>query len=323
MKKSVFLILIFLFNCGLAGANVSLIKNGSFEYDGDISLPSKNPQYWCDVNIPAGKFSAWVFNDWSFDFDYSLTLKSEYAAFEPNEMVSVSQQVYLNGVSKIYFELLLRDDFGMGWYYSDRSAVVLIDGNEIWNSDSLPASDTEEYFVEVNDIAFGDSEFHTLTLGLKSTAYDSDYLTSYYAQWDAVRFDTYCEGFGYSAEDFNFDCVVDACDFAVLAENWLLEEPNGLADVYADGAVDMYDFAVIADKWRQFGSGDSNTLMAGDLNDDGIIDMFDFALLGRDWRLAGSCLRTDTNNDKTVNTKDLAEVSNMWLETNWLHKVTN
>jgi len=81
----------------------------------------------------------------------------------------------------------------------------------------------------------------------------------------------------------------------------------------------MYDFAVIADKWRQFGSGDSNTLMAGDLNDDGIIDMFDFALLGRDWLLAGNCLRTDTNNDKTVNTKDLAEISNMWLETNWLH----
>ncbi len=43
------------------GATMSIVKNGSFEYDGDIpDITVESPQYWCDVNIPAGQVGGGV-----------------------------------------------------------------------------------------------------------------------------------------------------------------------------------------------------------------------------------------------------------------------
>lgn len=49
--------------------------------------------------------------------------------------------------------------------------------------------------------------------------------------------------------DFQPDYVVDRLDLAVLAEQWLMEQPNLEANLAGDDAVDMADFAEFAGNW--------------------------------------------------------------------------
>jgi hypothetical protein len=59
MKKTIFFAAIMaglLFTNDIQAA-VSVVRNGSFEYDGQIAdITVKPPKYFCDVNVPTDKF---------------------------------------------------------------------------------------------------------------------------------------------------------------------------------------------------------------------------------------------------------------------------
>jgi hypothetical protein len=52
------------------------------------------------------------------------------------------------------------------------------------------------------------------------------------------------------AADLNSDCVVDYPDLGILADNWLMLNPQDPAiDLNSDGAINLKDYALLADTW--------------------------------------------------------------------------
>ena len=118
-------------------AEVSSIVNGSFEDDGYIAdITLKQPNGWSDVNIPSGKFTGYISNDWVTEGSYNLTLSSYwYTGFEANDIATVSQEVFLTDVNEIIFDLNLQTYPFNSWDPAKRTAVVMSDGVEVWSSD--------------------------------------------------------------------------------------------------------------------------------------------------------------------------------------------
>ena len=136
-------------------------------------------------------------------------------------------------------------------------------------------------------------------------------ITKYMARWDSVRFDIYCEGFGYRPGDFNQDCFVDMNDLKLLAEQWLAEPPAHKYDLFEDSnnIVNFRDFAVFADNWAtdSFSYQQEDELLASDLNNDGIVNFLDYAILTED-RTSGDY-------------EDIAELAEQWLQKSWLYRL--
>ena len=311
MKKAVFVavVVIMMLLTNKTKAGVSVVVNGSFEYDGRIDniIIEKAPQRWCcDVNFPSDKFGGWVKNDWStyVDGGYSLTLYSKaFQSVEIGDIAIVSQQVYLEDVNHIFFDIKLGTEYSdIKWDPNERTAVLLIDGDEVWNSDDLEPNEV------VVDDKYKDANSHTLSLAIRA---DVDGLSSwqYWAQWDFVRFDAHCEGFGYLPEDLNQDCYVNMFDLEILAQQWLEEAPAYKYDLFEDGIVDFLDFAVLANRWMgdSFGYEQENKLLAADFNNDGIVDFRDFAILAKDW----DCGEFDYDS--------LSILADEWLQKSWLY----
>jgi hypothetical protein len=301
----------------LAGNNmqaaVSVIVNGSFEDDGYIpDITVREPNGWSDVNVPSEKFSGWVYNNWRTDGSYNLTLSSYwYVGFEANDIAMVSQDVYLTNVNEIIFDLKLQT-YPNIWDPSKRSAVVMVDNVEVWNSDDYQPNANGEYWDQVIAVDVADRKLHSLSLGIKADVNEAsfDVDTMYYTHWDSIRFNYHCGGSGFLLEDFSRDCYVDMSDLEMLASVWLDDivpenDPNGRYNLYRNdeiepyGFINFFDFAVFAGSWDgnmpdlkmlieqwldKVEPDDGHNLYHGDdVHPRGIINFSDFAFFADSW----------------------------------------
>jgi hypothetical protein len=303
---------------------VCMVRNGSFENDGVINFIAAEdpPQYWCDVNIPSDKFSGWVSTGWKTHGGYSLTFYSGFATFTAGDMATVSQQVYLADVNEIIFDVTLGTIGGYTWDPNERSAVLLIDGNVVWDSNtSLGPNADGEYLnqtVDVNQI-YKDANSHTLSLAMKANKDKTEWYYEYLLQWDFVKFDTHCGGFGYLPEDLNRDCYVDFLDFAMLAGQWLAEEPAYNCDLLADdeSIVNLRDFAIFASYWQDSACGPLNGCGGSDFDGSRTVDFADLMIFAEYW-LEPVVALSDLNTDRVVDFKDVAIFAGGWLDnTDW------
>ena len=331
MKKATVIvsIMIVLLSAHRAQAGVSIVMNGSFENNGQVpDITAEAPQYWCDVSVPSDKFAGKVNTDWSTYGDYSLILYSKaLGKCNDGDMAMVSQQVYLaEDANQIIFDLKLSSSSG-NWDPDKRSAVVLIDGNDVWDSNTLGSGEYLKVFVDVNE-EYKDANLHTLTLAIRSNVTETSYpYREYRARWDFVKFDAYCGGFGYLPEDIDRDCYVDFRDFAMLAGHWLEENPAYKYDLVEDGVVNEYDLMFFAEGWLDCSYWenwqDDNCyeveLPAADLNDDGIVDFCDFTILAGDWGSNESCIRADVDGSGEVDYHDISIMADEWLLKSWLY----
>jgi hypothetical protein len=315
----------------------SIIKNGSFEADGYINdISAEAPQYWCDVSLPANKFYGYVDSDWGTqgygtEDPYSLTIFSyKYGTFAVNDTGAVSQQVYFEeDVNELIFDVKLATSSGV-WDPAKRTALVIIDGNEVWESNSVGTDVRGEYLDQsyVVEDKYKDGNPHTLSLALRANVSGTPYIY-YYAQWDFIKFDKYCGGFGYLPEDFDGDCYVDTSDLRVLAEAWLTEVPGQRCDLSGDGVIDFKDFSFFANYWKANSFwenwGNSNCyameLLLSDIDDSGEVDYGDILMLADDWLNTGDCIRADLNFDGVVDFKDFAVLAGDWRQKSWLYWV--
>ena len=311
-------------------AGVSIVRNGSFEDDGQIAdITAQAPQYWCDVNVPSDKFAGKANTDWSTYGDYSLILYSKaLGKCNDGDMAMVSQQVYLTeDANQIIFDLKLSSSSG-DWDPVKRSAVVLIDGNDVWDSNTLGSGEYFKVSVDVNE-EYKDANLHTLSLAIRSNVTETLFpYREYRARWDFVKFDTHCGGFGYLPEDLNHDCYVDMKDLEILLGQWLVEDPNYEYDLFEDGIVNFYDFAFFAEYWTTNSDWenwqDENCyeaeLLAGDIDDSGQVDLRDVSIFTSDWLAPVDCdTRADINGDGVVNFEDFAVLAEEWWLKSWLY----
>jgi len=285
------------------------IVNRSFEADGWISdLQSKDPNGW-EVEIPAGKFGGYVYRDWATDGIYSLTVYSDWAAFSAGDMATVSQDVNLVDVARIAFDIEL--DTGSTyaeWDPNICTAVLLIDGDVVWDSNSAGLVAKGEYPGEVYiEKKYRTEGLHRVSLGVRINV-DKSLWETYYTSWDAVDCNN-CPGLGFVKGDINGDCYVDANDLKLLAGLWLSDEvdPDDNANLFhgdddltsSGGIISFLDFAIYAGGWdgdmvglrelaaiwlQQVGRDNPYNLFDGDdVLPSGFINFFDFAVIADNW----------------------------------------
>jgi hypothetical protein len=287
-------------------AEVCRIVNGSFEDDGRITdFTVKEPNGW-DVNLPAGKFAGYVYRDWVTHGIYNLTLYSNRANFASGDIATVSQQVNLTAVNEVTFDLKLATD-GSNWDPNKCTAVVLIDGDVVWESNSIGPDVRGEYLDQVYtvDDKYKDGQPHLLSFGMRVNVAEKLW-ERYYTYWDSIGCTLYCGGGGLLTGDFNRDCFVDANDLEIIAQLWLEEvKPDEKCNLFhgddfaGSGAIDFRDFAVFADRWaggiddiRAFaekwldivGINDQyNLFHLDDVEPEGVINFFDLATFADTW----------------------------------------
>jgi len=312
-----------IFYGGICNA-VSVVKNGSFENDGSMFLtPTHIPEYYCNVDFNDSGFSAFIDYDWSTHGSFSLTMYSDmFGSFEPNDAATISQSVYLADVSQLIFDVHLFATYGYPWDINVVTARLLIDGNDVWNSDGLAYTAgqfTGEVAVDINE-TFNDDSLHILSLQLRADVGDLQFV-EYRAQWDFIVFSTFCS----SLADFTGDCIIDINDLEILAAGWL--DPNG-PDLTGDDTVNFADFAVLANLWMSDGSsiGDPVWLepdfvfLDEDLNDDGIVDYYDIELFSENWLAeGGACVRADLDGDGDIDLFDFNVLAESWQQTGDLY----
>jgi hypothetical protein len=134
---------------------------------------------------------------------------------------------------------------------------MLIDGNAVWESNSIGSDVRDEYFDQTYTVEskYKDGQMHLLSFGMRVNAAGS-LSPSYKTHWDSIGCIIYCEGGGLLAGDFNRDCFVDANDLELLTDVWLDEvEPNDKYNLFHDddsgghGTINFLDFAIFADTW--------------------------------------------------------------------------
>lgn len=315
-----------------AGADVSMVLNGSFENDErsiDYITPEDAPRDWNDVELPETKFGGALWGDWSSHGDYYVTIYSyDYGVFSPNDTGTISQQVYLEDVNEIIFDVKLDTTFG-AWDPQMRTAVLLIDGAVVWESNSVGPDVRGEYLDQIYTVEgqYKDPNLHDLSVGLRADS-SAPPDTEYYAMWDFIKFDTYCGGLGSLPADLNHDCYVDMNDLQILAEQWLADWPDYLYDLHPDSGVtvNFYDFAVFTDYWGLTSHwshrAEGNFLepefeyLTGDFNGDYIVEYDDLLILVADWLAAG---QADLDDSGIIDFVDFAMFSEQWLHRNWLY----
>ena len=337
MKKAIVIgvIMLNLLLGNWAKAGVSLVRNGSFEDDGQIAdITAEAPRNWCDVNIPSDKFGGKVSTTWKTEGNYSLFFYVKKVDTYAGDMAMISQQVnltdVLGDVNQIIFDIKLSDPLGNEWDLEKRTALVLIDDVVVWDSNGLgpSANGDGEYLDLWIDVGTYDANLHKLTLAIKINEDIPTPGLPYWAQWDFVKFDKYCGGFGYLPEDLNYDCYVDMLDLKMLAGQWLVEAPDEKYDLFQDGIVNFYDFVFFAEYWMTNSDsnnwGDDNCyeveLLAGDINDSGEVDLSDVSVLAGVWLGAADCsTRADINDDGAVDFRDFAVLAGQWRQKSWLY----
>ncbi len=245
----------------MAQAEVCEIVNGSFEDDDRIyDITAQEPNGW-DVNVPANKFSGYVYRDWPADGSYNLTVYSQwFETFDVNDMATVSQQVYLADVNQIIFDLKLETYSMTGWDPNKCTAVLLIDDDVVWESNNASSDVRGEYFDQtcIIESKYRNEDLHKLSLGIRINVAEMLW-ERYIVQWDFIQCTLYCGGSELLAGDFNYDCRVDMSDFKLVADVWLGEVgPDSRYNLFKDddvdtnGIVSFFDFAVFADTWMGY-----------------------------------------------------------------------
>jgi len=251
--------MLMLFAADSAQAGVCEIVNGSFEDDGTIDdIVAQEPNGW-DVNVPSGKFTGKTETSWSTDGRFSLSLSSQwFTAFDANDAAILSQDVFLDDVNEITFDLKLETYMGL-WDPNNATAVMLIDDEVVWEPNSA-SSDIrgvyagQSYTVEDK---YRDENPHKLSFGLRINVDTADGFFEFYrVWWDSVNCVIYCGGGGLLAGDFNRDCFVDANDLKQVTDVWLLEvESDDKHNLFRDddlagyGTINFFDLAILADNW--------------------------------------------------------------------------
>ncbi len=326
-----------------AQEGVSIVMNGSFEYDGLVSqdITVQPPKYWEDVNVP-DNFTGAVTAEWSTHRERCLRFKSGFFTnFNAGDRASVSQQVYLYDVNLIMIDTQLTTSFEQ-WDSNNFSMFAAIDGIEVLNTADYGINQDGDYYFEINNIDINDSNFHTLTLGLKAMKDIQSSLDIYTARIDFVAFDSHCDcgRYDYPAGDHDLDCYndadidknffVDILDVKEITDTWLLG-PNDFnwnyaADIAEDGIINMDDYAVVTKWWDPNDPNDPNdgyyhpgTELYADFDLTGQIDMHDLGFMLGDWLDQGNTLRTDLYDDETIDFKDYAELINQWNKKSWLY----
>ena len=316
MKRYLMFSLLFFNATGVFAAG--LVVNGSFEQNGTF------PPYGWDVNIPS-KFGGDIRTDWRTHGVYSVRLYSAGSqTFTAGQNAVISQQVDLTDANEIIFDINLRA-FRMDnkpWDGNKVTAFIGIDSNNVWQS----GPSYNGVYLDVN-VPVGDySGIHTLSLGIRVDV-NGSILPSYWAQWDFVKFDAFCGGFGLFAADLNRDCYVDFADADILAQNWLRSDllpEDDYLDLYFDSSVNLLDFAVLADEWMLCSDWqDANCSevpldLDADTNLDGIVNFLDYNILVSNW---GTPIVTgaDIDGSGTVDYNDLAVMNGQWLQKSWLY----
>jgi len=246
---------------GVTEAGVCGIVNGSFEDDGYVrDIVATEPNGWT-VNVPSSKFVGYVYQDWPTEGTYNLTIYSQRAIFQVGDMATVSQDMELSDADQIVFDLKLASDWSP-WDPSLCSAVVLIDGDVVWNSDLLDLDTEGGYRDQVCPIAgkYRTAGLHKVSLGLRINE-TAALWERYYTHWDAIEIKCRlpCGGGALLPGDVNNDCLVDARDLMMMAATWLAdvpagstlnlgagdqEDPNGVV-----GIVNFFDLAVFGEYW--------------------------------------------------------------------------
>jgi len=314
MKK---IIVIGITMVALLGANQAQaegceIVNGSFEDDGWVDFPPApgEPNGW-DVSVPSGEFYGYIHRDWPTEGTYNLTLYTNYFnTFDVNDTARVSQELNLKDTNEIIFDLRLDTDSSV-WDPSKAIAVVLIDGEMVWDSNELGSGEYLNRVYAVED-KYRDGAPHILSFGIRVKVAERLW-RSYYTDWDYIECTEFCGGGGLLAGDFNQDCYVDTNDLKLMVDVWL-DEPATYDrhnlfhddDVEGDGGIISFrDFAVLAGNWdgdwadlkssisdiwlQPVGLEDENNLFHGDdVQPSGIINFLDFAVFAENWLQSSS-----------------------------------
>ena len=264
MMKSVMAIgaiMVMLLAVNLARSEDCGIVNPSFEDDGAIgNISVEEPNGWI-VDIPDGNFVGYIYTDWRTDGFYCLTLftKKKLWLLE-GDTATVSQQIDLAAVSEITFDVKLDTAFGV-WDPAVCSAVLLIDGDVVWRSNSVGPDVRGVYLGQVYAVEdrYRTAGLHTLSLGMRMNDDKYFYTESMYKlQWDNVGCSLFCGGAPLLKGDINRDCCVDANDLKLLAGLWLSDgvDPNDAANLSGVGddptsyaTIDFRDFANYAAAW--------------------------------------------------------------------------
>ena len=289
-------------------ADVCEIVNGSFEADGPINdITKKNPNGW-QVNVPAGKFSGYVSAEWTTEGRFSATLYSQdYVSFNEGDAATISQQVYLADANQIIFDVKLDTFYGSKWDPNVCSAVLLIDNDVVWESNSVGSDVRGEYRDQIYtvDDKYRNDNSHSFSLGIRVNVTEKlkDFYKTY---WDSIECTYYCGGGGLLGGDFNRDCYVDISDLKLLTDAWLDEvDPYYGCNLYRDddlagyGTISFGDFALyavgwdgsmgslveFAEKWlNEVDLDDPYNLFGGDnVEASGIINFRDFAFFTDMW----------------------------------------
>jgi len=298
------------FAANLTQADVCEIVNGSFEIDGPIDdLIKQDPNGWV-ASVPSGQFVGKTDASWSTDGNFSLYVFSQwFEAFAAGDVATVSQQVYLTDVNEIQFDVKLDTYSGLEWDPNMATAVVLIDGDAVWEPNAA-GSDLKGLYVGqayTVEEKYRDDELHTLSFGLRINVDTVEGFFEFYRLWwDSVRCTLYCGGGGLLAGDFDRDCSVDVNDLRLAADVWLGDvDPYDRRNLFrADdlagyGTVNFSDFAVYANLWggdaadlRMFADRWLDEVALDDpynlFNDDdkhpyGTVNFFDLAVFADTW----------------------------------------
>jgi hypothetical protein len=235
------------------------LVNGSFEADGVIDNVRVRPPSGWDVNLPPGMFTGQVVSREPTDGLYGLKLSANWLVmFWADETATVSQEVSLNSVEAIVFDLKLETTGRLGWDPNLCTAVVLIDGEVVWDSNFAPLDirgDYPDQVCQVDD-KYRDGRTHRLAFGLRMHTGGMLY-EMYDSYWDGIE----CRlgAVEFLPADFNRDGLVDTGDLMLLADMWLREVPlNSPFNLFAgpdeDGkdtsTVNFFDLAAFGDSWR-------------------------------------------------------------------------
>ena len=245
---------------GRANTDICEIVNGSFEVDGSIDdIAVQEPNGW-EPNVPSVKFMASIDASWSTNGIFSLFLSSIwFKAFDANDAAIVSQEVFLDDVNEITFDLKMDTYTGLAWDPNIATTVVMIDDEIVWEPNSANPDIRGEYIDQSYAVEnkFRDGNPHKLSVGLRiNVNTQSGFFEFYRVRWDSINCVIYCEGGGLLPGDFNRDCLVDANDLQQVADVWLLEvESSDKYNLFRDddlagiGTINFYDLAILADNW--------------------------------------------------------------------------
>ncbi len=304
--------------CFAAAAILLIISCGAFGMDYIMNGSFENSFNSWDINVPGDFVADRQTGSGTTNGTYNLRIYSpRFGVFNPGDTAMATQSVVIKHSEHIIFDVKLSAKKGttpVPWGGSVATAMVLIDGLPVWQSEPNADGQMLNVAADVNQYADGNS--HNISLALQIN-FSGELNTSYLTQWDFVKFDRFCGGYGYLYEDINRDCYVNIGDIALMGQYWLKEAQTlpfaiECIDSGNDGIIGGQELESIAYAWLDCTSwADGNCLPldyppdANDINGDGVVNFYEYAVV------AGGI--TDIND-----ANDMREFQPSWLNRTWI-----